>query len=74
MAPDQRFSPRRRTHRIQSLSRLLLFAPVAGYWLVAAIAVTVRPNPFELFLMWGLPLVVLAMVVCARARRLHSSD
>jgi hypothetical protein len=73
MSTAQRASPKPRGHSTRSVGRFLLFAPIAGYWLLAAIAVVVRPNMFELFML-GLPLVVLSIVVCARARQRERSD
>lgn len=53
--------------------RLWLFAPIAGYWLLAVIVVMVWPDPLDLLLV-GFPLAALPVVACAGARRRRKLD
>ena len=67
MAHAQRPPPKPRRPSTLSLGRFLFYTPIVGYWLLAAIAVVVRPSVFELFML-GLPLVVLSIFGPARVR------
>ena len=60
-------APFRQSRLPGSLGRFLFYTPIVGYWLVAAIAVVVRPDVFELFML-GLPLVVLSIIGPGRVR------
>ena len=61
MAYAQRPPTKPRCPSALSLGRFLFYTPIVGYWLMAAIAMVVRPDVFDLF-MFGLPLVVLSII------------
>jgi hypothetical protein len=67
MAYAQRPPTKPRCPSTLSLGWFLFYTPVVGYWLVAAIAMVVRPSAFEFFML-GLPLVVLSIIGPARVR------
>lgn len=58
VASVQHPSTRPCLHLRLSLGRFWLFAPIAGYWLLAAVVVVLRPS----------------VVLCARARQRERSD
>ena len=67
MAYAQRPPTKPRCPSTLSLGRFLFYTPIVGYWLMAAIAMVVRPDVFDLF-MFGLPLVVLSIIGAGRVR------
>lgn len=67
MASAQRPSTKPHTQPLHS-GQFWLFAPIAGYWLLAAIVLLVRPNSLDLLLL-GPPLAALSVVVLCEPRQ-----